>query len=76
MKRRTEGFGTTEYLAFAGLTLIIFLLCTCVGRNVLMTGQHPSQKQVRGHMGRIIQKCTMTAPEKRYQTIFALLEAL
>lgn len=44
--------------------------------NVLMTGQHPSQKQVRGHMGRIIQKCTMTAPEKRYQTIFALLEAL
>ena len=31
MKRRTEGFGTTEYLAFAGLTLIIFLLCTCVG---------------------------------------------
>lgn len=31
MKRRTEGFGTIEYLAFAGLTLIIFLLCTCVG---------------------------------------------
>ena len=31
MKRRTEGFGTTEYLAFAGLTLGIFLLCTCVG---------------------------------------------
>ena len=31
MKRRTEGFGTTEYLAFTGLTLIVFLLCICVG---------------------------------------------
>lgn len=44
--------------------------------NVLMTGQHPSQNLVRGRMGRIIQKCTMTAPEKRYQTIRALMEAL
>lgn len=44
--------------------------------NVLVTGHHPSQKLARGHMGRIIQKCTMTAPEKRYQTIQALMEAL
>ena len=44
--------------------------------NVLMTGHHPSQKLVRGRMGRIVQKCTMTAPNKRYQTIRALMEAL
>lgn len=44
--------------------------------NVLVTGQHPSQKLARGSMGRIVQKCTMMAPEKRYQTIQALMEAL
>ena len=44
--------------------------------NVLVTGQHPSQKLARGRMGRIIQKCTMMAPDKRYQNIQALMEAL
>ena len=29
-----------------------------------------------GAMGRIIQRCTMMAPEKRYQTVLDLMEVL
>ena len=44
--------------------------------NIMLTGKHPSRGLADGRMGRIVQKCTMTAPEKRYQSAKALLEAL
>ena len=44
--------------------------------NVMLTGKHPSLKTADGHLGRVIQKCTMTAPEKRYKDILHLMEAL
>jgi len=44
--------------------------------NVLRTGYHPSQKLAKWRLGRIIQKCTMVTPDKRYQTIRALMEVL
>ena len=47
-----------------------------VTMNVMLTGQHPSRKLASGRMGRIIQRCTMLAPEKRYQTVLDLMEAL
>ena len=47
-----------------------------VTMNVMLTGRHPSQKLASGAMGRIIQRCTMMAPEKRYQTALDLMEVL
>ena len=47
-----------------------------VTMNVMLTGRHPSQKLASGAMGRIIQRCTMMAPEKRYQTVLDLMEVL
>ncbi len=44
--------------------------------NVMLTGRHPSREPAKGHLGRVIQKCTMTAPEKRYPDILHLMEAL
>ena len=44
--------------------------------NIMLTGKHPSRGLADGRMGRSVQKCTMTAPEKRYQSAKALLEAL
>lgn len=44
--------------------------------NVLLTGQHPSQALASGRLGRIVQRCTMTNPQKRYQNVHALMEAL
>ena len=47
-----------------------------VTMNVMLTGKHPSQKLAKGRLGRIIQRCTMMAPEKRYQTVLDLMEVL
>lgn len=44
--------------------------------NIMLTGKHPSREMAAGKMGRIVRKCTMTAPEQRYQSARALMEAL
>ena len=41
--------------------------------NIMLTGKHPSREMAAGKMGR---KCTMTAPEQRYQSARALMEVL
>ncbi len=44
--------------------------------NVMVTGQHPSRQLAPGHAGRVVQRCTMTNPDQRYQTVRELREAL
>ena len=44
--------------------------------NIMHTGKHPSREMAAGKMGRIVRKCTMTAPEQRYQSARALMEVL
>lgn len=44
--------------------------------NVMLTGKHPSIVLADGKMGRIILRCTMMNPEKRFQTIRHLMNAL
>lgn len=44
--------------------------------NIMLTGKHPSREMSAGKMGRIVRKCTMTAPEQRYQSARALMEVL
>ena len=44
--------------------------------NIMLTGKHPSREMAAGTMGRIVRKCTMTAPEQRYQSARALMEVL
>ena len=44
--------------------------------NIMLTGKHPSREMPAGKMGRIVRKCTMTAPEQRYQSARALMEVL
>ena len=47
-----------------------------VTMNVMLTGKHPSLRLAKGAMGRVVQRCTMLAPEKRYQTVLDLMKAL
>lgn len=44
--------------------------------NIMLTGKHLSRKLASGRMGRIVQKCTMTNPKKRYKNVLYLMEAL
>ena len=47
-----------------------------VTMNLMLTGEHPSVRLADGRMGRIISRCTMTQPAKRYQTVARLMEVL
>ena len=44
--------------------------------NIMVTGEHPSRKLAGGRIGRIVQRCTMVSPEKRYKNILHLMEVL
>lgn len=37
--------------------------------NVMATGKHPVQETVRGPLGRIIEKCIVVNPKKRYSSV-------
>lgn len=65
-----EQFGLSQTDARADIYSLGVLM------NVMLTGKHPSSELAKGHLGRVIQKCTMTAPEKRYADVLQLMEAL
>lgn len=44
--------------------------------NIMLTGKHPSKELASGRLGRIVQKCTMVNPKKRYKNVLYLMEAL
>lgn len=44
--------------------------------NIMLTGKHPSRELASGKLGRIVQKCTMVNPKKRYKNVLYLMEAL
>ena len=44
--------------------------------NIMLTGKHPSKELASGRLGRIVQKCTVVNPKKRYQSVLYLMEAL
>lgn len=44
--------------------------------NIMLTGKHPSKELASGRLGRIVQKCTMVNPKKRYKSVLYLMEAL
>ena len=44
--------------------------------NIMLTGKHPSRELASGRLGRIVQKCTMVNPKKRYKSVLYLMEAL
>ena len=44
--------------------------------NVMLTGDHPSVRLAKGHMGRVVRCCTMTNPDQRYPNVLRLAEAL
>ena len=44
--------------------------------NIMLTGKHPSKELASGRLGRIVQKCTMVNPKKRYKSVLYLMETL
>lgn len=44
--------------------------------NVMLTGQHPSVTLAGGRLGRVISRCTMMSPQKRYASVEELMRVL
>lgn len=77
----TEVLGTTGYAAPEQFGLAqsdgrtdIFAMGVLL--NVMVTGDHPSHRKADGRLGRIVDRCVQTDPEKRYQTAEQLYRAL
>lgn len=72
----TTGFAAPEQYGFSQSDERSDIFALGVLINIMLTGAHPSKKPAGGRLGRIVQKCTMTNPEKRYKSVLYLMEAL
>jgi serine/threonine protein kinase len=44
--------------------------------NVMRTGKHPVEKMVPGKIGKIVEKCIMVNPQKRYESVLEIRKKL
>lgn len=65
-----EQFGVTQTDHRADIYAMGILM------NIMLTGKHPSKAMATGRMGKIISRCTMIDPGKRYRNVDRLLRAL
>lgn len=72
----TTGFAAPEQYGIAQTDARADIYSLGVLLNVMLTGEHPSRRTAKGELGRIVEKCTMTNPDKRYQSVLHLMEAL
>ena len=72
----TTGFAAPEQYGLSQSDGRADIYAVGVLLNIMLTGEHPSRKLAKGRMGRIVQRCTMVNPEKRYKNILHLMEAL
>ena len=72
----TKGFAAPEQYGLSQSDGRADIYALGVLLNIMLTGEHPSRKLAKGRMGRIVQRCTMVNPEKRYRNILHLMEAL
>ncbi len=72
----TVGFAAPEQFSISQTDSRADIYAMGVLLNTMMTGEHPSTRLAKGKMGRIVTRCTMINPRKRYQSIGRLLEEL
>lgn len=72
----TVGYAPPEQFGVSGTDVRSDIYSLGVTLNIMLTGTHPSVRLAAGRLGRIITKCTMTQPDKRYQNVTRLMEAL
>lgn len=72
----TIGYASPEQLGLSQSNSKTDIYAVGVLLNVMLTGEHPSKKLVRGRAGRIVLKCTQIDPQKRYKSADELKFAL
>ena len=72
----TTGFAAPEQYGISQSDERADLYALGVLLNIMLTGKHPSIELAAGRMGRIVQRCTMTNPKKRFKNVLHLMEML
>ena len=72
----TLGYASPEQLGISQTDARADIYAAGILLNVLLTGKHPSDELARGHMGRVVRKCTDIDPTRRYQTAQKLADSL
>ncbi len=72
----TLGYAAPEQYGFSQTDHKADIYSLGVLYNVMLTGQHPSRALAGGKPGKIIEKCTMTNPAKRWKDVLQLMESL
>ena len=72
----TTGFAAPEQYGLGQSDTRTDIYSLGVLMNVMLTGEHPSQKLAEGRMGGVIQRCTRVNPAKRYKDVLRLMEVL
>ncbi|MBR1757270.1 MAG: serine/threonine protein kinase [Lachnospiraceae bacterium] len=72
----TVGYAAPEQFGISQTNDKADIYALGVTMNQMLTGEHPSTKLAKGRFGRIISKCTMVHPGKRYQSVLELKEAM
>lgn len=72
----TTGYAAPEQYGIAQTNERADIYSLGVLLNIMLTGRHPSKELTHGRWGRVVQKCTMVNPQKRYRSVLSLMEAL
>ena len=72
----TKGYAAPEQYGISQTDGRADIYALGITMNLMLTGKHPSEQLASGDMGRIISRCTMVHPDKRYKNIVRLMEAL
>ena len=72
----TTGYAAPEQYGIAQTDERADIYSMGVLLNVMLTGRHPSKELAGGRLGRVVQKCTMVNPSKRYKNVLYLMETL
>lgn len=72
----TTGFAAPEQYGLSQTDIRTDIYSMGVLINVMLTGEHPSKKLAEGKLGRVVERCTRVNPQKRYQNVLRLMEAL
>ena len=72
----TTGFAAPEQYGLSQTDIRTDIYSLGVLINVMLTGKHPSKQLAEGRLGRIVERCTRVNPQRRYQSVLRLMQAL
>ena len=72
----TMGYASPEQFGLSQTDQRTDIYALGVTLNIMLTGAHPARALAPGRLGRVVQRCTMVSPEKRYPNVLRLMAAL